>query len=133
MNEDEVGRIMRRYIEGLFPKVCSNCGLRFNSLREYAQITTHKGDPVSYDAALGEWNPSQPLGTLSFANCPCGSTLSISSEGMLAAQMLQLLDWARSETERCAVNMQELLRQLRDEIDMQVFKAPEASAYDDRG
>jgi hypothetical protein len=104
----------------------------FTSLREHLQITTHKGDPVSYDAALGEWNPSQPLGTLSFANYPCGSTLSISSEDMPAAQMLQLLDWARSETVMRGINMQELLRHLRDKIDKQVFKTPEGGGYDDR-
>src|SRR5881628_3725295 len=50
MNEDEVVQIVRSYIEGLFPRECPQCGLRFGSLREYLQLTTHVGNPISYDA-----------------------------------------------------------------------------------
>src|SRR5262245_17303762 len=54
MNEDEVVRIVRSYLEGVFPKVCGRCGQRFDSLREYLEATTHLSTPVLYDDIDGD-------------------------------------------------------------------------------
>jgi hypothetical protein len=121
MDEDDVVRIVRSYIEGLFPKVCPNCGVRFSSLREYLQSTTHLESPILYDP-LDEDLPSQPLGPLSLANCACGTTLTINSRGLPANQLIQLLEWARSESQKRSIGVRELLRHIRDRIDSQVLQ-----------
>src|SRR5207249_551386 len=125
MNEDEVVEIVRSYIEGLFPRDCPQCGLRFGSLREYLQLTTHVGSPISYDAARQEI-PSEPLGTISLANCPCGTTLAITSKSMPAAQMVELLKWARQETTKRSIGIRDLLDHIRERIDQQVLLGSEA-------
>ena len=116
---------MRAHLEGLFPKVCSKCRRRFETLREYLQITRHVGSAMPYDAELGDWTPAQPVGTLTLANCPCGNTLSLSSDGMPLLQLWALLNWARSETKRRGMSPQELLNHLRAEITRQVLAEPE--------
>lgn len=125
MNESDVIAIVRRYVEERFPSTCSSCGRRFGSLREYLLITRHVGNPVSYDAELGDWSPAQPLGTLSFATCPCGTTLAVSSDAMPPDQMAELLSWARDETARRGIDVPGLLGLIRAEIDRQVLAEPE--------
>lgn len=124
MTEIEVVRIMREHLEGLFPKVCPNCNRCFATLREYLLITKHLGPAVPYDAALGDWNPLRPLGTVTYASCPCGTTLALGSEGMPLPLLWSLLNWARIETQRRRLTPQELLNYLRDEICKQVLAEP---------
>ena len=57
MQEDDVIRIMREHLEGLFPKARGNCGRRFETLREYLMVTEHRGSAMPYDADLGDWEP----------------------------------------------------------------------------
>jgi hypothetical protein len=124
VTEAEVISAMRKHLEGLFPKECPNCQRRFATLREYLQNTTHLGPAMPYDADLGNWNPLEPVGTVTYANCPCGTTLALSSEGMPLFQLWRLLNWARVETQRRGMTPQELLGHLRDEICKQVLDAP---------
>jgi len=126
VNEDDVVEIVRTYIEGLFPRDCPQCGLRFGSLREYLQLTRHVGSPISYDATLEEI-PSELLGTVSLANCACGTTLTISSKNMPAAQMIELLKWAKQETTRRSIGFRELLLDVRERIDQKVLAESEAN------
>jgi hypothetical protein len=121
MIEAEVVRIMRDHLEGLFPKVCPNCRRRFATLRDYLLITKHRGTATPYDADLGDWQPMEPLGTMTYANCPCGNTLVLSSDGMPLLQLWALLGWARIETQRRGMTPRELLNYLRDEICKQVL------------
>jgi len=121
MNEDKVVKIIRHFIEKQFPKECSCCKRRFMTLKEYLQVTTHLGKPISYDADLGEWQPKKPLGTHSFSNCPCGNTLTIGSDGMGVFTMLQLLLWARGETRKRGISTRDLLAHVREKIDKQVL------------
>jgi hypothetical protein len=121
MTEAEVVRIMREHLEGLFPKVCPTCSLRFATLREYLLITTHLGPAIPYDVELGDWKPLRPLGTMTYANCPCGTTLALTSQGMPLSQLWSLLAWARLETSRRGLSPQELLNYLREEICKQVL------------
>jgi hypothetical protein len=121
MTEAEVIKILRKHFEGLFPKVCPNCNRCFSTLREYILITQRLGPSMSYDAELGDWNTLQPVGSVALANCPCGSTLALGTEGMPNPLRLSLLNWVRVETERRGMSSQDLLEYLRDEIRKQVL------------
>ncbi len=120
VTEDDVVRIVRAYIEGLFPKVCPRCGRRFGSLREYLQQTTHVGTPIFNDE-IGGQPLVEPLGPIALANCQCGTTLTISSEGIPREMMAELLTWARSEASRRSVTVPDVLHELRARIDAQVL------------
>ena len=124
MTEAEVIQIMRKHVEGLFPKVCPNCHRRFATLREYVQATQPLGATISYDAEMEDWKPMEPVGTSAMANCPCGTTLTLSSEGMSLIQMWRLLNWARVETKRRGMSQEELLNCVRLEIRQQVLAEP---------
>ena len=124
MTEAEVVRIMREHLEGLFPKVCPSCRRSFATLREYLLTTIHVGPAMSYDAELGDWNPLRPMGTMTYANCSCGTTLALTSQGMPLSQLWRLLNWARHETKRRGQSPQDLLSYLRDEICKRVLAAP---------
>jgi len=126
MTEDDVVRIVRLYIEGLFPKTCPNCSARFESLREYLEATTHLASPVLYDE-IEQGIPDQPFGPMSLANCVCGTTLTISSRGIPTEQMVELLTWARSECLRRSIGIRDLLSHIRDRIDAEVLASPGSS------
>jgi hypothetical protein len=125
MTEAEVIHAMREHLEGLFPRKCSNCQRTFANLREYLQVTTHQGPPMPYDPEAGNWRPMNPLGLVTLSNCPCGSTLALSSEGMPLLQLWRLLHWARMETQRRGIGPQALLLYLREEICKQVLAEPD--------
>ena len=121
MNEAEVIRQMREHVEGLFPKYCSNCGRRFDTLRKYLLATTHLGSAMPYDADLGDWKPENPLGAFLYSNCPCGNTLALSSKGMPLPLLWSIMAWAKRETKKQKMTPQELLTHLRDEMCKQVL------------
>jgi hypothetical protein len=124
MNEDDVIRFVRAYIEGLFPKVCTKCGTRFESLHEYLKLTTHIGAPIFYDTVGGK-PIAEPMGPMSYANCRCGTTLTIDSEGIPPAQMAALLEWAREESSKRSITIRALLTHIRGRIDAEVFRDAE--------
>lgn len=114
MTEPEVLQIMRDYYAGLFPKVCPHCERRFATLGEYVKATKPVGRYISYDVEDGDWTPS--LGTHAFANCPCGDTLTLSTDGMAPATRQQMLAWVKAEAEQRAVSPSDLLTYLRVEL-----------------
>ncbi len=114
--ESEVVEIILRYLEGLFPRHCSKCQRRFTTLREYLLTTEQLGSAVSYDLEIGDWAPANPLGTLTFANCPCGNTLALSSENMRLSVLLDLYGWARVETQKRNQTPHQLLNYLREQV-----------------
>jgi hypothetical protein len=117
MNENDVLNILRQFISRQFPKDCSCCGKRFNSLEEYLQNTTHCGKPVSFDAAEKNWRPIKPIGTISMANCSCGTTLSISSKGLDLITFWRMMNWARKEARKRNITISDLLAELRTKLD----------------
>jgi hypothetical protein len=125
MNEDAVVEILQSFISKQFPKICSNCNMKFDTLKEYLQKTTHLGKPVSYDANMDEWQPEKPLGAMSYANCVCGNTLVIGTKGMGLMTMWRLLSWARTETRNRGISTQDLLAHLREKIDERVLQDAE--------
>jgi hypothetical protein len=120
MNDEEILRLVREHFEGLFPKTCS-CGRRFATLREYIVDTELVRGTISYDAASGDWKPAQFLGTWAFANCPCGSTLALTTEGLPLATRHSLLAWVKAQTERRSASSEEVIGTLRAEIRKRVL------------
>lgn len=118
---DEAVRKTRAHIEGQFPKTCPTCHKVFSTLADYLIGTEHIGPPVSYDAEEGDWTPKMPLGTMSMANCSCGTTMTISSGGMSIWTLWRLMRWARDESHRRGITMEQLLTWVRAQIDEQVL------------
>ncbi len=121
MTKQEVIKIIRSQSEKQFPKTCPTCGRQYNSLKEYFQNTSRIGSPISYDALQNDWQPKNPLGTMSLANCGCGSTLSISSKGTKLLTLWRLMQWAKMEISNREISMEELLEELREIIIKQVI------------
>lgn len=121
MSEAEVVAAMRKHLEGLFPLVCPLCQRCYTTLRDYLQNTEHQGDAIPFDAELGRWQPLRPIGTVTLANCRCGNTIGLSSEGMPLLQLWPLLNWARIETKKRNQTPRELLNYLREVICNQVL------------
>jgi hypothetical protein len=120
MHDEEIVGLVREHFEGLFPKTCS-CGRLFTTLREYILGTESIQGAVSYDAASGNWTPKKFLGTWAFANCPCGSTLALTTDGIPLATRHLLLAWVKVETERRGVSSEEVVGTLRAEIRTRVL------------
>jgi hypothetical protein len=111
MTDAEAIQMLRVYHEGLFPKVCNNCGHVYATLRDYILTTDRLGSATSYDAEMGRFNvgPAQQLGGMVMGNCACGSTLALSTKHMPNAQMRRLLDWLVMEMKRRNQGQQELM------------------------
>lgn len=115
MTEDDVVVMLHRYFEQLFPKVCS-CGRVYPTLRSYIESTTPTGPAMSYDAELGEWETTQPIGSVVVSNCACGSSLSLSTDQMALADRLEVLRWLKGEYDRRGGRIAPLLAELRERI-----------------
>jgi hypothetical protein len=131
VTEDDAVRIVRSYIEGLFPKVCPRCGKCFGSLSEYLRLTTHLGSPILHEGA-GDETSVNPLGPIAHAACLCGHTLTIASAGLPKAQLVELIEWAKADSLRRSIGMTELLRHLRDRIDREALLDDEYSSLRSR-
>jgi hypothetical protein len=122
MTESEVIEIMRQYYAGLFPKVCPRCRRRFETLREYVAVTTPTGRYVSYDVDVGNWTPD--MGTIAFANCPCGDTLALGTDRLAHSVRATLLAWIKLEAERRSMQPSDLLDYLRAELRRRLLAEP---------
>jgi hypothetical protein len=116
MTNLEIIRMLRTYYDSLFPKVCHNCGRSFATLREYFLNTDRLWPTTDLDAELGDFEPLHPFGTMSMANCSCGSTLALSSKDMPVSQNQLLLDWYQVEMPRAGLDQNGLSDYLRVEI-----------------
>ena len=108
--------VTREHLESLFPRNCSKCGRRFASLADYLRNTTHLDAPVSLDSGSVEV-PASPMGTLSLANCACGTTLALGSDGMSVETIVRLMGWARAGIARRSITIRDLLVEVRNEVD----------------
>lgn len=90
------------------------------------------GNPVSYDAEQDDWTPTRPLGTQALANCTCGSTLAIDSSGMSLWTLWRLMRWARHESRRRGITMDQMLAWVRAQIDEQVLREQREGLKGDR-
>lgn len=121
MTEAELLRMFREYYEGLFPKVCPNCGRSYATLQEYIVSTQRLWPSLNYDIELGDYKTPHPIGGMAMANCLCGSTLALSTKSMPVSQTHLILEWIRTETQRRGIEPAELLDHLRDEVRRQVL------------
>jgi len=121
MDEDTVIETLRGYLEGQFPKKCPSCGMVFNSLSEYIKNTSKFGDPVSFEVETNEWEPTVNLGTYIFANCKCGSKLSLSLKDMDWLTKVRLIGWVRIKASKRGIPVIELFRHLRSEVRRRVL------------
>ena len=124
MTEAEVIVVMRHHLEGKFPKSCGVCGRTYANLKDYLLHTTHLGPPKSYDMELRISQPTEPIGTMSLANCSCGNTLVVDSAGMSLMTMWQLLGWLAGEMARRGQKPSVVLEDLRRAIDRATLAAP---------
>jgi hypothetical protein len=121
MDEREIVLTMRLHFESLFPKVCPTCKRLFATLREYVEVTHRLGPAISYDAELGNWSSTKLIGFLAHANCPCGSTLGLTTQAMPLPRRLEMLNWVRAESKQRGVSISDLLESLRDQVRQQVL------------
>ncbi len=117
MTEAEVITVMRRFLEGKFPKRCHVCGRTYADLRDYLLHTRHVGQPHSHDAEMGDFRPDRPIGAMSMANCGCGNTLAIDSTGMDLGTMWRLMAWLAGEMAARGQTASEVLAHVRRRID----------------
>lgn len=113
---------MRGYYASLFPKICPSCQRCFASLEEYVALTRPAGRYMSYDIGGGSWTPD--VGTFALANCPCGDTLALTTDGLDRSTRLKLLEWVKAEADRRSVKPEELLDYLRLELRRRLLAGP---------
>src|SRR5262249_47576085 len=116
LTDEEVIDLVRTHVAKQFPKTCNCCGRVFPSHAVFLLETSLVGDPVSYDAEDGQWQPEDDEGSVAFARCRCGTTLAISSRGMGLRNMWRLLEWSRSRCRERSLTFRGLLSWLRGEI-----------------
>jgi len=116
MTDEEMVRVNYEHYASLFPKSCTGCGRRFASLRDYILATKPVGATISYDAELGDWQTTKPLGAASLANCTCGSTLALTTEGIPLPVIQDMLEWIRVRSGQRGVSTEELLGWVRAEV-----------------
>lgn len=111
MTEAGVAQLLIKHGEGFFPKTCPTCQRRFTSLHEYVTATSPVGPFVSYDVESNRNTPA--IGTLALSNCPCGNTLSLTTDGLSIETRSRLLEWVRTEATRRGVSHTTVLSDLR--------------------
>lgn len=124
MTEREVIQMLRKHFEGLSSEFCPKCDRVFTTLRECLIQTRRVGTSISYDIELGDWNPSDMVGSVALANCPCGTSMALATAGMPLSESHLILQWLREETQRIGARPQELLDHNRDEIRQQLLANP---------
>lgn len=124
MTDDEIVRMMREHFEGLFPRVCPSCGRSFATLRDYILATSRVGPTISFDAAAGNWKPERPVGALALSNCPCGTTLGLSTKGMPLDKIHRVLEWVKIQTETRGISPEDVVGEVRDEIRRRALAEP---------
>ena len=113
---DDMVRINYRHYSGLFPRTCGACARVFASLKQYILDTVPLGATISYDAELADWKTSAPLDASALSNCPCGSTLGLTTEGIALPDIHLMLEWIRTETARRGVGQEVLLETVRQGV-----------------
>ena len=112
MEERDVFRVIHKHVVRQFPKKCLMCGQRFDTLKKYIRSTESIGNPHSFDSEIDNSHIREPLGGIWFSTCTCGNALAITSEGMRADMLLKLIKWARNESCRKGISVDELLGRL---------------------
>ena len=110
------------------PRQCPNCGERFETPEQYLRKTTRLGPPMLFDPQLPGPPDAPPIGALSYANCACGSSLSVSGEGMPPEDFRRLVGWARDEARDREVGICVVLDELRMEVHVALIGQEDAAS-----
>lgn len=78
--------------------------------------------PIPYHSDQRKVDYQNPNGIASFATCKCGSTLAITSQGMDPFTFWRLMFWAIKECRVRKIFLNELLSQIRRQIDRDVIE-----------
>ena len=116
MDKAAVVQALFHHYGSLFPRNCTKCNRHFASLQEYILATERLGSVQSFDIQMGNWRPSEPIGSLALSNCSCGTTLALSTDGLPLSTGHAILDWVKSESERRKVKPTVLLDEVREEV-----------------
>lgn len=115
-SESEVTDFLHDYFVSLFPKSCKHCGHTFDSLRDWIVFTAPLGHVISYDADEQDWRPAAMKGSLVYANCACGDTLTLSTDSLPISTRYGLLEWLQQQTQRQQCEPHDILDRIRAEI-----------------
>ena len=118
LEHQHVVDLVRAYVEQHYPRLCPCCGRRYEDAADFLANTRQLGFPVSCDAELDDWQPRHPIGTLSFSNCGCGTTLSVGSQGLPVRTMWALLAWMARSVHMRGMRPKEVLDELRHDVDV---------------
>lgn len=130
-DERQAITLIVQHLLTLFPKCCPNCRRRFETLRDFFLNTTAVGDVVCFDLENGEVRPQDPVGTIALSNCPCGSTLALTSEGMPLSHLWQILAWAKREAQSRGITAAAFIQYARKETRKRVLNASAGHGKDD--
>lgn len=64
-----------RVCNSQFPKTCGSCGKTFPSFKNFVETVSPIGAPK-----IDTIEDDDPIGLMSYSNCPCGSTLALRCE-----------------------------------------------------
>ena len=121
LTDEEAAARTVEVLDRQFPKQCAACRCVYPTLRHYIQNTRRIGAVQAPDATSGDWEPQDPSGVLGFANCPCGSTLALTSDGMGLVTMWQILRWVRDRMQRHGLTYRQVAKLFVRSIDRHVF------------
>jgi hypothetical protein len=122
---EQAVRLIVQHLSSQFPRICSTCGRRFESLRDFFLNTTAIGDAISFDLELGDLRPKEPLGAMAMSNCSCGTTLALTSEGMPLPHLWSVHQWADAEARSRGMSLPEFLQYARSLTRLRVLGGEE--------
>lgn len=102
---------MLRVCRSQFPKKFGTCGRIFPSFKTYIETVTPLGIPK-----IDTIEDEDPIGLMSFGNCPCGSTLTLLCESDSGGTHRFFNDALRQEMVATNRPLQDILIELRENI-----------------
>lgn len=94
-----------------FPKTCSTCGRNYPSFKRYIEAINPIGIPK-----IDSIEDEDPIGLMSFGNCPCGSTLTLRCESPTEDLHRQFNAAIQQEASISGCSIQDVLIELRELI-----------------
>jgi len=103
--------LLRQHCSDQFPKSCPKCDRSYTSFREYVLET----NPVGLQCFDSAKSLADPIGTLSLANCECGTTISVrcSERDDMYRQFLRAVE---ADAKKSGVGIDTVLNELRDAV-----------------
>lgn len=121
ISEEKAINLILEHTNKQFPKKCNNCGKVYNTYKEFLLSTKRISNPVPHDN--DEKLPKRPVGTYTYYNCQCGTTIILGSRGMKLTTIFNLMLWGRKERKRRGISLEELLVIVRESVDKKVLES----------